>query len=89
MRKLLTAGILAAITTLGASAAMAQQYQRWSRDVHPYERRHHSVCQQKAQRLHNYERRAARDGRITQQERRNMRQLERDLDRTCGRYRYR
>ena len=73
---------------LGATAASAQ-LAPWSRDRHPYEARHHQVCQNKAIRLHDYERRAARDGRIDRRERETIRALERDLDITCGRYRHR
>lgn len=86
MRSLvLAAGLLA----LGASAASAQ-YAPYHRESHPYAQRHHNVCQMKTMRLHDYERRAQRnDGRLDWRERRTLRDLQRDLDRTCGRYRHR
>jgi hypothetical protein len=81
----LAAGLLA----LGASAASAQ-YSGYHRDSHPYAQRHHSVCQEKAIRLHTYEQRALRnDGRLDRRERETIRSLQNDLDRTCGRYRHR
>ena len=75
------------IVALGASAASAQ-YAPYTRGTHPYEARHHRVCQEKAIRLHGYERRAASDGRVSHREREIIRSLQRDLDRTCGRYRH-
>ena len=81
---ILAAGLIA----LGASSAMAQ-YSPYQKDRHPYEARHHNVCQEKAIRLHDYQRRAARDGHIDGRERRVIHALEADLDRTCGRYRHR
>ena len=81
----LAAGLLA----LGASTASAQ-YAPYARDMHPYAQRHHNVCQMKAMRLHGYEQRALRnDGRLDRRERETIRALQRDLDRTCGRYRHR
>lgn len=80
--------IAAGLIGLGATSASAQ-YAGWRKDHHPYAREHHSVCQEKAHRLHRFERRAASDGHISRSERAIMRDLERDLDRTCGRYRYR
>lgn len=61
----------------------------WRRDNFPYEQRRHSVCQEKARRLYIFERRAEADGRLSGSERSTMRDLQRDLDRTCGRFRYR
>jgi hypothetical protein len=81
---IIAAGVIAA----GASAASAQ-YAPHHRDHHPYHARHHNVCQEKAIRLHDYERRAARDGRVDRRERETIHALQRDLDRTCGRYRHR
>jgi hypothetical protein len=82
----LAAGLLA----LGASAASAQYSGGYHRDHHPYAQRHHSVCQDKAIRLHGYEARALRnDGRLDRRERATIDALKRDLDRTCGRYRHR
>lgn len=80
---LIAAGLIAA----GAGAASAQ-YGGYNKEVHPYAQRHHATCQEKAIRLHGYEHRAAADGKITHRERETIRALERDLDRTCGRYRH-
>ena len=80
--------IAAAVIAAGATGAAAQ-YGPWARGAHPYEQRHHNVCQEKAHRLHDYERRALRDGRLSNGERQSIAVLQRDLDRTCGRYRYR
>lgn len=85
MRKLIVA---AGMMVLGATAASAQ-YAPWTKGVFPYEARHHRVCQEKAFRLHEFERRAASDGRINPRERRIMVDLRIDLDRTCGRFRWR
>jgi hypothetical protein len=79
---ILAAGLLA----LGTSNASAQA---WHRDHHPYARHHHATCLDKAARLHQYERRSARDGIITPSERRTIRALESDLARTCGGFRHR
>lgn len=81
---IIAAGIIAA----GAGAASAQ-YAPYHRDHHPYAHHHHHSCQEKAHRLHQYERRAARDGHIDRHERETIHALHRDLDRTCGRYRHR
>ena len=82
--------IAASLIVVGATSAAAQYAPRpWTRDAHPYAQRHHGVCQKKAWDLNQYERRAASDGRITGYERRNIAALQRDLDRTCGRYRWR
>jgi hypothetical protein len=81
---IIAAGFIAA----GASVASAQ-YAPHHRDHHPYHARYHSVCQEKAIRLHDYERRAARDGRVDRREREVIHALQRDLDNTCGRYRHR
>ena len=80
---IIAAGLIAA----GAGAASAQ-YAPHHRDHHPYHARHHSTCQEKAIRLHSYERRAGRDGHIDRHERHVIHELQRDLDRTCGRYRH-
>lgn len=80
--------IAATLFAAGVGAASAQPHPRWSRDHHPYAERHHSVCQVKAERLHMFERRAAADGRLSFWERRELRSLQRDLDYTCGRYRW-
>ncbi len=83
---------LAAIGFLAVTASSASAQfvlSPWARDSHPYAHRHHRVCQDKAHRLHDFERRSARDGFISHRERRIMRELQYDLDRTCGRYRWR
>jgi hypothetical protein len=77
--------IAASLLTISAGAASAQGWH----SGHGYERRHHAFCQEKAQNLHQYERRSARDGIITPNERRTMRALEADLAKTCGGYRWR
>ena len=80
--------LAAGLLVVGASAASAQ-YARWDRGAYPYEERHHLVCQEKAFRLHEFERRAARDYVYTPREREIIRELRFDLDRTCGRFRWR
>jgi len=72
-----------------ASVASASARDAWVEGRYPYARHHHSVCQDKAARLHAFERRAASDGRITRREREIMHDLQRDLDRTCGGFRRR
>lgn len=82
--------IAAGLLAIGATSASAQFAPRpYLKNEFPYAERHHSVCQEKAFRLHNYERRAASDGRIDRRERETIRALERDLARTCGGYRHR
>ena len=82
--------IAAGLIVAGATAASAQfASPPWARAEHPYAERHHASCQEKAFRLHNYERRAARDGHIDRRERMTIEALRHDLDRTCGRFRYR
>jgi hypothetical protein len=61
----------------------------WSRDAFPYESRRHDICQRKAWRLREYERYASADGRLSWRERRELASLRSDLDRTCGRVRWR
>jgi hypothetical protein len=85
MKYLILAASLLAVGTTSASA----QYGGWNRDSHPYAQRHHQTCQSKAIRLHDFERRSARDGIITPSERRTIHALERDLARTCGGHRHR
>ena len=60
----------------------------FQKEIHPYPMRVHNVCQEKAHRLHEYEKHAAADGRIDRRERETIRLLQRDLDRTCRRYRF-
>ncbi len=78
--------IAAGLLALGASGASA--YEGWSKEKHPYVQKHHSVCQDKAARLHNYEMRAAKDGRLSWRERRTLEALKRDLNHTCGGFRH-
>jgi hypothetical protein len=84
MKSLLIAGAALVISATAASA----QYAPWSKS-YPYAQRHHHSCQEKAHRLHQYERRAARDGRVSHSERDVIRALHRDLDRSCGGFRRR
>ena len=82
--------IAAGLVVVGATSAAAQYApQTWAKGSHPYAQRNHSVCQDKAIRLHKYEHRAASDGVLTRAERQTIVALKRDLDRTCGRYRWR
>lgn len=82
--------IAAGLLIVGATAASAQYAPApWSRGNHPYAERHHATCQDKAFRLHNYERRSGRDGHIDRRERMTIEALRRDLDRSCGRFRHR
>jgi hypothetical protein len=55
----------------------------------PYAARHHDTCQRKSWRLRWFEQRAAADGVLTWSERRERSALLRDLDRTCGGWRWR
>ena len=79
--------IAAGIIAVGATSATAQN-NPWARGQYPYAQRHHNVCQNKAQRLHAFENRASADRQVTFQERRTIRALQRDLNSTCGRYRW-
>jgi hypothetical protein len=63
--------------------------QAWNSGNHSYPRARHRECQEKAHRLHSYERHAANDGYLSSAERRNINVLQRDLDRTCGGHRWR
>jgi hypothetical protein len=97
MKKILTAIGLLAISATAASAQFGPPPFRgpappppgYDRGIHRYEPRHHNFCQEKAIRLNQFERRAASDGRIDRREREIIRELERDLRRTCGGYRHR
>jgi hypothetical protein len=84
MKLLALAGVL--ITLATATAASAEP---WERGRYPYEARHHNVCQEKASRLHQFERRSASDGRIDWRERRVIEKLRYDLRVTCGGFRHR
>ena len=61
----------------------------WRPGAFPYEARYHDTCQRKAWRLRWFERRAAADGVMTWSERNELRELRRDLRRTCGDWRWR
>ena len=61
----------------------------WRQGHHPYARQHHADCHRKAWRLHRFESYARSDGRLSKDERRLIEGLRYDLDRTCGRYRWR
>lgn len=87
MKKLLVAAGLLAVTATAASAQFSPR--AWERNEHPYEQRNHRVCQDKAFRLHEFERRASADGRIDRRERAIIESLRRDLANTCGGYRWR
>jgi hypothetical protein len=78
--------LTATLVTLGAISASADPYERGR---HPYQERHHNVCQEKAERLHRFEHRAASDGVITERERHIVRELRHDLRETCGGFRWR
>lgn len=81
--------LIASLLATGATAVAAQGYGEWRRDRYPYAERRHDACQGYARRLHDYEKRARADGRITKDEAADMRTLRRDLDRNCGGYRQR
>ncbi|MGE0699400.1 MAG: hypothetical protein AB7O57_09920 [Hyphomicrobiaceae bacterium] len=85
MKKL---AIAVGLLGLLATTASAQPVPAWEKGRHPYARQHHGVCIDKARRLHGYERRAERDGRLSRGERQTIAALQRDLDRTCGRFRW-
>lgn len=97
MRHLFAAIGFLAVTATSASAQFGPPPFRgppppppgYDRSIHPYEGRHHRVCQEKSFRLHQYERRAAADGRLDRRERFIIRDLQRDLARTCGGFRHR
>ncbi len=92
-------GIAACLLVAGTASAFAQSVTfrvgppppapSWQQGAHPYARRNHDVCHRKAWRLHEYERYAASDGRVSGRERREIESLRIDLDRSCGRYRWR
>lgn len=81
----IAAGLIGAFA---ASAAQAQPVPAWEKGRFPYARERHNVCVDKARRLHDFERRASADGRLSRSERSTMAVLQRDLDRTCGRFRW-
>ena len=86
MKKIVIASGLLALFT---GAANAQPVPSWEKDKYPYAKKHHAVCIDKSRRLHGYEARAKADGKLTRSERNRMAALQRDLDRTCGKYRWR
>lgn len=85
MKKLIiAAGILGALAT----TASAQPVPAWEQGKFPYAKARHNVCFAKAQRLRAYEARATADHRLTRSERNTIASLKRDLDRTCGKFRW-
>ncbi len=82
---IIAAGVVAAT----AATAIPASAERWHKDRFPYAERHHAMCQDKAQRLWRFERRATSDGHLSHREREMMRALQRDLDASCGRFRWR
>jgi hypothetical protein len=97
MKIMLAAIGLLAVTATSASAQFGPGPFRgppppapgYDRGIHPYEGRHHRSCQEKSWRLHQFERRAAADGRLDRRERAIIADLERDLRITCGGHRHR
>ena len=82
--------VAAGLLALAASSASAQYAPPpWARQHHPYAQTHHQACQQKAYNLHQTERRAAADGRISNREHEQIRFLRKDLDRSCAGFRWR
>jgi hypothetical protein len=61
----------------------------WRPSFHPYPAPRHSICQRKAWRLHWFDQNARADGFYSRWERTERRILLRDLDATCGRFRWR
>ena len=59
----------------------------WSKEAYPYAKKYHSTCQAKSRDFRAFEVRAKADGKLTKRERDKMNSLQRDLDKTCGRYR--
>ena len=47
------------------------------------------MCQEKAHRLYEFERRSGADGRLSGAERETIKVLQSDLDKSCGGYRFR
>ncbi len=88
MKKVILA---AALLAVGASSASAQfVLSPYNRGEHRYEQRHHRVCQEKAWRLRDFDRRAlSNDGRFDRRERQIHNELRADLDRRCGGFRWR
>ncbi len=91
--------LAAALLVAGVASASAQSltfrigpqpsFGVWNPGAYPYARDRHDVCQRKAWRLREFDRHAAADGRISRSERREHDELRADLDRSCGRYRWR
>ncbi len=96
MKKLALVAGLIAVGTAGASAQSINLRfgpqpppPTWSKGAYPYEVRRHDNCQRKAWRLREYERYASSDGRISGRERRELEALRYELDRSCGKFRWR
>lgn len=95
MKKLAIVGALLVAGTAGATAQSITlrfgpqpKPQVWAPGLFPYQARYHDVCMRKAWRLREYERFAAADGRLSWRERRELNSLRYDLDRTCGKFRW-
>jgi hypothetical protein len=101
MKKLLAAAVVAATLAPGASTpAEAQSLNFTIRapaapvvvyrpGYHTYAPARHSECQRKSWRLSWFDRNARSDGYYSRWERTERRQLVNDLDRSCGRWRWR
>jgi hypothetical protein len=87
MKKIILAAALVVVGATSASAQFAPS--PWRQSDHPYAERRHKICQEKAWRLRDFDRRAAADGRLSWRERRIHDSLRADLDRTCGGFRWR
>ena len=88
---ILAVGLIAVATTSAAAqyAPYGREHRPYAREHHPYAQSHHAACQEKAYNLHQAERRAAADGRISHREHDQLRFLRKDLDRSCAGYRWR
>lgn len=86
MKKLI---IAAGLLGMLAGTASAQPIPAWEKGKYPYAQKNHAVCFDKARRLNGFEARAKADGKLTRSERNTMAALQRDLDRTCGKFRWR
>ena len=76
MKKILL--LTAALLVTGTTGARADRPQKWEH------KQSYDWCEAKARRLHDFERRSARDGVITRDERHIIHELERDLTASCG-----
>lgn len=82
MRKLTLGALLATgLLALAPGQADAQRYETYPGWKHS---RPYHWCRDKARRLHEYEYRASRDGRLSTNERITISLLRADLDNSCG-----